>query len=343
MIYVKEKQLILALESSCDETSAAIMRGDGKVLSNVISSQIETHKKTAGVVPEVAARKHVGKLQIVIDLALEKAGKTLDEIDLYAVTQGPGLLTALVCGTTYMNTLAWIKNKTLIPTNHILGHILSCTLDRKIEEFEFPIAVLSVSGGHNDLYLVRDWDKIEKLGHTLDDAAGEAYDKVAREIGLDYPGGPEISKAAEKGDKDRFELPFPLRDQKYNFSFSGLKTNMKYLVEDLGGLANLTEKDVCDLAASFQNCINTNLVVKTMNAAEEFNVKEVHLVGGVSANKHLRSLFEDKCGSRYVFRSPVQFSYCTDNAAMIAGAARFVKSENWIEPGNGLSPELDWL
>lgn len=339
---VEKDKLILALESSCDETAAAVVRGDGKVLSNVIASQIETHKKTAGVVPEVAARKHVGKLQIVFDKALADAGVEVSEIDYFAVTQGPGLLTALVCGTTFMGAQAYLYGKTLIPTNHIKGHILSCTLDRELEDFQFPIAVLSVSGGHNDLYLVKDWNDIEKLGQTLDDAAGEAYDKVAKTLGLDYPGGPEISRVATNGDKKRFELPYPLREQPYNFSFSGLKTNVKYLVEELGGLENLSEQDIADIAASFQWTINNNLVDKTIKAAEEFGVKEVHLVGGVSANKELRMQFEEAISGRFRFRFPLSFGYCTDNAAMIGGAARFVDEKKWLPPGQPVDALLEW-
>ena len=343
MIFVEKKDLILALESSCDETSAAIVRGDGKVFSNVIYSQIETHQKTAGVVPEVAARQHVNKLQKVVNLAMERAGVSIEDITYTAVTQGPGLLTALVCGTTFMSTFAWIHNKKTIPTNHIMGHILSCTLDRSLEEFKFPIVVLSVSGGHNDLYLINDWQNIVKLGTTLDDAAGEAYDKVARDLGLPYPGGPAISKVSLQGDADRFKLPSPLKDQAFNFSFSGLKTNLKYLIEDLGGLNKLSEKDICDLAASFQNCINKNLTEKTLNAASEFQAKEIHLVGGVSANKDLRSKFEQACLDKIVFRYPTEFGYCTDNAAMIAGAARFVLEKEWIDAGMGINAMLDWL
>lgn len=339
---IKDTTLILALESSCDETAAAVVRGDGKVLSNVISSQIETHKKTAGVVPEVAARKHVNKLQIVFDKALVDGGVTMNEIDYFAVTQGPGLLTALVCGTTFMGAQAYLYDKILIPTNHIKGHILSCTLDRKLEEFKFPMIVLSVSGGHNDLYLVNDWDKIEKLGSTLDDAAGEAYDKVAKELGLEYPGGPEISRVALNGDPKRFELPYPLRSQPYNFSFSGLKTNMKYLVRDLGGLSAMSPGDIADVAASFQWTINNNLVDKTLKAALEYGVKEIHLVGGVSANKELRRQFEEAISGRFTFRFPLSFGYCTDNAAMIGGAARFVNKESWLEPGEPIDANLEW-
>lgn len=339
---IDSKALVLALESSCDETAAAVVRGDGKVLSNVIASQIETHKKTAGVVPEVAARKHVGKLQLVFDKALAEAGVSLEEIDYFAVTQGPGLLTALVCGTTFMGVQSYLHGKKLIPTNHIKGHILSCTLDRNLGEFEFPMVVLSVSGGHNDLYLVRDWGDIEKLGQTLDDAAGEAYDKVAKTLGLEYPGGPEISRVALNGDPRRFDLPYPLRDQPFNFSFSGLKTNVKYLVEELGGLEEMSETDVADVAASFQWTINNNLVDKTVKAAEEFGVKEIHLVGGVSANKELRRQFEEAISGRFVFRFPLSFGYCTDNAAMIGGAARFVDESKWINPGEPVEALLEW-
>lgn len=343
MIFVKDNDLILSLESSCDETSAAVVEGSGKVLSNVIASQILTHRKTAGVVPEVAARQHVNKLQFVVDTALTEAGVSINDINYTAVTQGPGLLTALVCGTTFMNTFSWIHGKILIPTNHIMGHILSCTLDRNLAEFCFPIVVLSVSGGHNDLYLVSSWNNIQKLGSTLDDAAGEAYDKVARDLGLEYPGGPSISKKAESGDISRFKLPSPLPNQKFNFSFSGLKTNIKYLVEELGGLEKMEQNDISDIAACFQNCINQNLVSKTLLAADEFKAREIHLVGGVSANKDLRSKFVNSCSDKYMFRTPANFNYCTDNAAMIGGAARFVEIDKWTKIGESISPKLDWL
>lgn len=339
---VSEDKVILALESSCDETAAAVVRGDGKVMSNVIASQIITHGKTGGVVPEVAAREHVGKLQLVFDKALEEASLNIDEIDYFAVTQGPGLLTSLVCGTTFMSAMAWMHGKKVIPTNHIDGHILSCSLDRNIDEFNFPFVVLSVSGGHSDLYLVKDWDNFELLGATLDDAAGEAYDKVAKTLGLPYPGGPQISRVALDGNEDRFELPYPLRNQPFNFSFSGLKTNVKYLVDDLGGLEKMSEQDVADVAASFQKAINYNLVDKTVKAADRYGAKEIHLVGGVSANKDLRKRFEDRISGEICFRFPLNFGYCTDNAAMIGGAARFVTQDKWLEPGYIVNPKLDW-
>lgn len=339
---IEKDKLILALESSCDETAAAVVRGDGKVLSNVIASQILTHGKTGGVVPEVAAREHVGKLQLVFDKALEQASLKVDEIDYFAVTQGPGLLTSLVCGTTFMSAMAWLHGKKIIPTNHIDGHILSCSLDRNLEEFKFPFVVLSVSGGHSDLYLVRSWDDFELLGKTLDDAAGEAYDKVAKTLGLPYPGGPHISKIATTGSADRFELPYPLRNQPFNFSFSGLKTNVKYLVDDLGGIENMSEQDIADVAASFQKAINYNLVDKTVKAATKFEAKEVHLVGGVSANRDLRAQFTDKLKDNVVFRFPLDFGYCTDNAAMIGGAARFVDQNKWLTKGQVVNPKLDW-
>lgn len=339
---VSEDKVILALESSCDETAAAVVRGDGKVMSNVIASQIITHGKTGGVVPEVAAREHVGKLQLVFDKALEEASLNIDEVDYFAVTQGPGLLTSLVCGTTFMSAMAWMHGKKVIPTNHIDGHILSCSLDRNIDEFNFPFVVLSVSGGHSDLYLVKDWDNFELLGATLDDAAGEAYDKVAKTLGLPYPGGPQISRVALDGNEDRFELPYPLRNQPFNFSFSGLKTNVKYLVDDLGGLEKMSEQDVADVAASFQKAINYNLVDKTVKAADRYGAKEIHLVGGVSANKDLRKRFEDRISGEICFRFPLNFGYCTDNAAMIGGAARFVTQDKWLEPGYIVNPKLDW-
>ncbi len=325
---------ILAFESSCDETACAIVEDGRRVWSNVIASQILTHRKTQGVVPEVAAREHVAKLQLVFEKALQEADLTMDDIDAIACSVEPGLVNCLLTGASMASTLALIYQKPLISVNHKIGHVLSCNLDCQ-EVFEYPLMVLSVSGGHNELYLLRSSKEIEMLGSTLDDAAGEAYDKVAKMLGLAYPGGPEISRVSKDGDPRMFKLPYALPKQRYNFSFSGLKTNVKYLIDDLKK-QGVFEKHINDVAASFQYAINHNLSRKLCEAAVEFGAKEVHLVGGVSANLDLREQIKSKLKGVIKFRRPVEFSYCTDNAAMIAGAAWFVDKSEWKKPGEAL-------
>ena len=326
--------IILAIESSCDETACAIVKDGWQVLSNVISSQIGIHQSTQGVVPEVAARAHVEKVQIVFEEALKQSGLTMDDIEAIAVTAGPGMLTSLMVGINFASTLAWIYNKPLIAVNHIHGHILSGGLevDPKSDKIEFPVAVLSVSGGHNDLYLVRDYNDYELLGSTTDDAAGEAYDKAAKMLGLEYPGGPSISKWAKNGNPLAYNLPKPVLKKGYEFSFSGLKSAFDRQITELGGIAKIAEKQKADLAASFQHTVNSVLTYKLLKAASEFECKEIHLVGGVSANLDLR----EKIASEAVnveFRFPKEISFCTDNAAMIARAAFFVSEKEWLKPG----------
>ena len=325
---------ILAFESSCDETACAIVENGNRVWSNVIASQILTHRKTQGVVPEVAAREHVSKLNLVFEEALKQAGLQMNDIDAVACSVEPGLVNCLLTGATMASTIAMIYKKPLIPVNHKLGHVLSCGLDCD-EKLEYPQMVLSVSGGHNELYLLHSPTEIEMLGSTLDDAAGEAYDKVAKMLGLDYPGGPEISRVAKDGDPKAFKLPYPLPNQKYNFSFSGLKTNIKYLIDDLKD-KGIFEENLANVAASFQQTINHNLSRKLVEAAIKHGALEVHLVGGVSANLDLREQIVAKLPKNMTFRRPVQFSYCTDNAAMIAGAAFYVDSKEWKQLGEAL-------
>ena len=325
---------ILAFESSCDETACAIVENGRVVFSNIIASQILTHQKTQGVVPEVAARQHVPKLLPVFDEALKQANLTMNEIDAVACSVEPGLVNCLLTGASMASTIAYIYNKPLIPVNHKLGHVLSCMLDNT-DEFVYPIVVLSVSGGHNELYLMHSHTDITMLGSTLDDAAGEAYDKVAKMLGLKYPGGPEISRVAQNGDPKKYKLPYPLPTQKLNFSFSGLKTNVKYLIEKLSKDSKL-EDFRADLAASFQWTINNNLSRKLVECAIVNNAQEIHLVGGVSANLDLREQIQKRKPQDMVFRRPMDFSFCTDNAAMIAGAAYFVDKDDWKSPGEAL-------
>ncbi len=332
---------ILGIETSCDETAAAVVEDGIRVHSNVIASQALIHHETGGVVPEVAAREHVVKIVPVITAALKEAHVALEDIDAIAVTQGPGLMSSLVIGVTAASTLAMASGKLLIPVNHIAGHIYANWLDEKDEDpVQFPLAVLTVSGGHNELVLMKKHVNFQLLGETLDDAAGEAFDKVARLLGLGYPGGPIISKTALRG--DRYAYTFPrvyLNAESFDFSFSGLKTAVLNLVTKEYELnRSLSEKFIADCAASFQETVCEILSDKLLRAAQEHNVQEVHLAGGVSANKRLREMVMEKIdgdffynakgkkerlGVRPRLRFAANLSYCTDNAAMIAGTAYF--------------------
>ena len=322
---------ILGIETSCDETACAIVEDGRKVLANVIASQIDIHAKTGGVVPEVAAREHVLKMIPVLDEGLVQAGCSWDDIDAIAITKGPGLVSSLIIGTETANVISYVKSKPLIPVQHIVGHIYSNWLDREDQEekIEFPVVILTVSGGHNELILMRGHNDFEVLGETRDDAAGEAFDKVARILGLGYPGGPVISKIAEKGDRTRFNFPrIFLKKDSLDFSFSGLKTSVldkvkSYISENgIRNEADLDEKFKADIAAGFQEAVVEVLGGKLLKALEKNpGVKEIHLAGGVSANKRLREFIEEKSPSNIKFRHPKSIPYCTDNAAMIACAA----------------------
>lgn len=313
---------ILAVETSCDETAAAVVENGVRVHSNVIASQIPLHHATGGVVPEVAAREHVVKIMPVVEQALEEAGMRLADVDAIAVTQGPGLLSSLVIGVTAASTLALASGKPLIPVNHISGHIYANWLDTD-ETPVFPLVVLTVSGGHNELVYMESHAQFKLLGETLDDAAGEAFDKVARLLGLGYPGGPHVSRVAEAGNPQRYNLPRAYLDKhSYDFSFSGLKTAVLNLVkEEHDREGQLAEEFIADCAASFQEAVCEVLVDKLARAAREYKVKEAHLAGGVSANKRLREMAEEKIQTK--LRYARNLSYCTDNAAMIASTAYF--------------------
>ncbi len=319
--------LILAIETSCDETACAIVRDGRKVLSSVVASQIDIHAATGGVVPEVAAREHVVKIKPVIEEAMQKADLGWDEIDAIAVTQGPGLLSSLVIGFTAASTLARALGKPLIPVHHVSGHIYANWLDRRAkDDGEFPIVILTVSGGHNELVLMRDHTEFELLGETQDDAAGEAFDKVARLLGLGYPGGPVIAKAALQGDPKAFDFPRAmLKSGNFDFSFSGLKSAvLRLLEEEHDKNGKLLEKFVANVAASFEECVADILSEKLLVAAREYQAKEIHLAGGVSANRHLREMVEQKI-KKYKIEAKLRFAqnihYCTDNAAMMGAAA----------------------
>jgi N6-L-threonylcarbamoyladenine synthase len=307
--------LILGIESSCDETAAAVVAGGRTVLSNIIASQIGLHKKYGGVVPEIASRKHLESVLPVIKEALAEANVTLEQIDAIAVTNGPGLVGTLLVGLSTAKALAYALDKPLIGVNHLLGHIYANFLVD--EPPAFPLVCLIVSGGHTDLLYMTALGHMELLGRTRDDAAGEAFDKVARSVGLGYPGGPAVERLALLGDPNAVTLPRAKTDR-YDFSFSGLKTAVLQYVQRQGG--TLTLQQQADLAASFQRSVTSVLVEKTRQAAVDKGVKQVILAGGVASNGALRREMAEAlapCDIRLGFPPPI---LCTDNAAMIAAA-----------------------
>ncbi|MCM1370824.1 MAG: tRNA (adenosine(37)-N6)-threonylcarbamoyltransferase complex transferase subunit TsaD [Clostridium sp.] len=308
---------ILAIESSCDDTGVSIVKNGTEVISNVLSSQIDIHKIFGGVVPEIASRMHIENITIILEEAINKAGISIDDVDAIAVTYGPGLIGSLLVGLQVAKTLAFIYNKPLIPVHHIAGHIYANNIDNKME---FPLIALVVSGGHTELVYMKEDYSFKYIGGTLDDAVGECYDKVARVIGLTYPGGPKIDSLAHVG-KDAYNLPLPLDDDSFNFSFSGLKSaviNLKHNEEQRGNLIN-----DADLATSFQNRVVKILTKKTMKALKEYNVKNLIVAGGVSANKGLREELKKQCELNGINLSIPEIKYCTDNAAMIGVAGYF--------------------
>lgn len=322
----KERLLILALESSCDETAASVVENGRTVLSNVISSQIEIHKEFGGVVPEVASRKHIENINDVVGEALTKAQVDPKDLDGIAVTYGPGLVGALLVGINFAKGLSYAWEKPLIGVNHIEGHINANYIEDK--DLEPPFLCMVVSGGHTHLVHVVDYGVYKVLGRTRDDAAGEAYDKIARAIGLGYPGGPLIDKAAKAGNKDAIKFPRAvIDDETLDFSFSGLKSAV------LNYLHNADQKKetivVEDVAASFQEAVVDVLVMKTMRAARQENLKVIALAGGVASNSRLRERLENECRlNNYKFIKPSPI-LCTDNAAMIgcAGYYKYLKGQ----------------
>jgi N6-L-threonylcarbamoyladenine synthase len=313
---------ILAIESSCDETACAIVENGQKLLASTVASQMEMHARYGGVYPEVASRQHVLSIIPVIRQTLAESNITWKDIDAIAVTRGPGLAGSLVVGMNMAKGLALGSGLPLVGVNHLEGHIYSSWIHNAGEsvpaEPEFPLLALLVSGGHTEINLMTDHLTYKRLGSTLDDAAGEAFDKVARLLGLSYPGGPSVQKAAESGDPDRFKFPRAKLDNPYDFSFSGLKTAVLYEVNDLKKQSD--ELPVDDLAASFQSTVVSTLFDKTMEAAREFKVKEIVVAGGVSANRPLRDTFQSQ--TEFKVNIPA-FSLCTDNAAMIAAAGYY--------------------
>jgi len=324
---MKKDMITLAIETSCDETSCAVLRGGREVLSNIISSQIELHKKFGGVVPEVASRKHIENINIIIQEALDEANVTFDDIDLVGVTRGPGLVGALLVGISSAKAIAYALGKPLIGVNHIEGHVCANYIDHK--DLEPPFTCLIVSGGHTYLVYAKDYTQYQLLGRTRDDAAGEAFDKVARALGLSYPGGPLIDKLSKEGNPNAIDFPrVYLEADSYDFSFSGLKTAvLNYLNQTKQKGEEIVVEDV---AASFQQAVIEVLVEKTIRLAKERKSDKIVMAGGVAANQGLRNLMKSRGreeGIEILYPSRI---LCTDNAAMIGSAAYFNYMEGQI-------------
>ena len=308
---------ILAIETSCDETSCSIIKNGNIDVSTVILSQIDIHKNYGGVVPEIASRSHTEAITLVFEECLKKANMTMDDIDAVAVTYGPGLNGSLLVGIEAAKALSYANNKPLIPVNHMAGHIYA---NKFVGEFKFPLLCLVVSGGHTELVYMDKEYSFKRIGSTLDDSIGEAYDKVARVVGIPYPGGPLMDKMASVG-KHTYNLPSPKDDNSYDFSFSGLKSAVINLVHNEKQRGNEINKE--DLATSFQETAVGILVKKTIKALKEYDVKELLLAGGVSANSGLRKKLEEECSKLGVKLLKPEIKYCTDNAAMIGAAAYY--------------------
>lgn len=328
-----EDTLILAIESSCDETAAAVVRNGREVLSNVISSQIDLHTLYGGVVPEIASRKHIERINQVIEEALSTAGISLAQTDAVAVTYGPGLVGALLVGVAEAKAIAYAAGKPLVGVHHIEGHIAANFIEHP--ELEPPFLSLVVSGGHTHLVRVEDYGVFTILGRTRDDAAGEAFDKVARAIGLGYPGGPKIDRVAREGDPEAIAFPRThMEDAPYDFSFSGLKSAVLNYIN--GCRMKGQEYRQADIAASFQKAVTDVLVGNAMRAVEEYHADRFAIAGGVAANSALRQAMKEACEERDVklyYPSPV---YCTDNAAMI-GVAGYYEYRKGVRHGLDLN------
>lgn len=334
-------QWIMGIETSCDETAVAIIKNGREIAANVVASQIESHKRFGGVVPEIASRHHVEQITIVIEEALKEANLTLSELDAIAVTEGPGLVGALLIGVNAAKALAFAHNIPLVPVHHIAGHIYA---NRLVKELTFPLLSLVVSGGHTELVYMKEQGNFEVIGETRDDAAGEAYDKVARTLKLPYPGGPHIDRLAQEG-SDTLDLPRAwLEEGSYDFSFSGLKSAVINTVHNAEQRGETIAPE--DLAASFQESVIEVLVKKTVKATAEYKVKQVLLAGGVAANKGLRKALEkaflDK-GDIDLVIPPLNL--CTDNAAMIAAAGSImfekgIRADLSLNANPGLDIEL---
>ena len=312
--------IVLGIESSCDETAVAIVKNRKEILSSVVATQIDVHKEFGGVIPEVASRIHVENISMVIDQALKKAGCTMEEIDAVAVTQGPGLVGCLHIGLQAAKTMAWTFHKPLVAVHHIAGHIFA---NEMVSDLQYPLLALVVSGGHTELVYLKDENSFEVLGETQDDAIGEAFDKVARVMGLPYPGGPVIDKLAKEGDPKAFRFARPHVDG-YDYSFSGLKTSFLYTLRD--AVANdpgFIENNKASLCASLQKTIVEILLDKLVRASKDLGIRDIAIAGGVSANSGLRNGIVEE-GRRRGWRTFLpEFKFTTDNAAMIAMAGYY--------------------
>ncbi len=338
----KNQNLILAFESSCDETSVAVIENGNKILSNIVATQIKSHKRFGGVVPEVASRHHIEQITLCIADALEEAGVTYDDLDAVAVTYGPGLVGSLLVGVTAAKMIAFAHDLPLIPVNHMAGHIYAANF---AGEIKFPALALLVSGGHTELVYLAGPNDFKIIGETRDDAAGEAYDKVGRVLGLSYPAGKEIDELAHKG-KDTFAFPRAMeKEDNYDFSFSGLKSAFINTVHHADQVKETLDK--ADLAASFQQSVVDVLAQKTVRALENYPVKQLILAGGVAANQGLRDRLDEELKQFEdveLLKAPLKL--CGDNAAMI-GAAGYAAYKDKIFAGLDLnadpSLEFDWL
>ncbi len=328
---------ILAIETSCDETSVSIIKDGQEEIATTILSQMDTHANYGGVVPEIASRMHIENITLVIEETLNKANMRVDDIDAIAVTYGPGLIGSLLIGLMAAKTLALAHNKPLIPVHHIAGHIYANNL---VKRLEFPLIALVISGGHTELVYMKEDYSFEKLGGTLDDAVGEAYDKVARVINVPYPGGPLVDKLAHEG-KDTYDLPLPLDDNSYNFSFSGLKSAVINLAHNETQRGN--EIIAKNMATSFQNRVVEILTKKTIRALKEYNVNNLIVAGGVAANKGLRERLIEECKNNNINLTIPEIKYCTDNAAMIGAAGYFAYKKGRIADLNLNSKASDKL
>ena len=327
---------ILGIESSCDETSISIVKNGKEEIVTTILSQIDIHKKFGGVVPEIASRSHAECITIVIENCLVKANMKMEDITAIAVTYGPGLAGSLLVGVEAAKTLSLCYNKPLIGVNHMAGHIYANNL---VGTMDFPLICLVISGGHTEIIYMDDDLSFKKIGSTIDDSVGEAFDKVARVIDVPYPGGPVIDKMSKIG-KDTYDLPLPMDDNSYNFSFSGIKSAVINLVHNEKQRGNEIRKE--DLACSFENIVIKTLTKKTMKAVKEYNVKELLIAGGVSANTGIREEFERLCKKEGIKLVVPNISYCTDNGAMIAAAGYYYyKKGLFSDYSLKINPSLD--
>lgn len=313
---------ILSIESSCDETSMSIIKNGIEEINTIVLSQIDIHKSYGGVVPEIASRNHIENITIVLEELLKKSKMTMEDITAIGVTYGPGLIGSLLIGVQAAKTISLVTGKPLIPVHHIAGHIYANNLEHRLS---FPLIALVVSGGHTELIYMKEDYSFKKIGGTLDDAVGECYDKVAKVIGLEYPGGPKVDKLAHVG-KDTYDLPYPLNDNTYNFSFSGIKSAVINLVHNEEQRGNIINKE--NLCTSFQERVTSILIKKTMRALKEYKVNNLIVAGGVSANQGLRERLEEECQKENINLSIPRLSYCTDNAAMIGAAAYYAYQKN---------------